>query len=243
MVNACGQKRSFQLTLLSNYDLKDIYNADDFGLLYHCLPNKTYQLKSEKWYGAWQQEILWAISYPCSSLERPRIHDASKTSSFYLVATEINETVEWEIVWRVAQRAGQEVCFGRKKSYFCDTQLPRSSHIDNLKAIKLYFLTPNTTSKTQPMDQGVIHSLNAKYRNNVVQKIIQSVEIKKTLPKISLLQRMHKLVSAWDALSMQTIVNCFWKSGLSTESQETAITEDGNPFPELQDETDDARSA
>ena len=67
--------------------------------------------------------------------------------------------------------------------------------------------------------------------------------MKKTLPKISLLQRMEKLVSAWDALSMQTIVNCFWKSGLSTKSQETAITEDGNPFPELQDEIDNARSA
>ena len=37
-------------TLLSNYDLKDIYNADEFGLFYWCLPNKTYQLKSEKCY-------------------------------------------------------------------------------------------------------------------------------------------------------------------------------------------------
>ena len=35
-------------TLLSNYELKDIYNADEFGLFYECLPNKTYQPKSEK---------------------------------------------------------------------------------------------------------------------------------------------------------------------------------------------------
>ena len=38
-------------TLLSNYDLKEIYNADEFGLFYQCLPNKSYQLKSEKCYG------------------------------------------------------------------------------------------------------------------------------------------------------------------------------------------------
>ena len=38
-------------TLLSNQDLKDIYNADEFRLFYQCLPNKTYQLKSEKCYG------------------------------------------------------------------------------------------------------------------------------------------------------------------------------------------------
>ena len=49
------------------------------------------------------------------------------------------------------------------------------------------------------------------------------------------------LVSAWDALLMQTIVNCFQKSGISTESQETAIAEDDDPFWELQDEIDDLR--
>ena len=38
-------------TRLSNYDLKDIYNANEFGIFYQCLPNKTYQLKSEKCYG------------------------------------------------------------------------------------------------------------------------------------------------------------------------------------------------
>ena len=115
-------------------------------------------------------------------------------------------------------------------------------HIDNLKAIKLYFLPPNTSSKIQPMNQGVIRSLKAKYHRNVVRKIIQSVEKKKTLPKILLLQGMQMLVSAWDALAMQTIVNCFRKSGISTESQETAIAEDDDPFRELQDEIDDLRS-
>ena len=52
---------------------------------------------------------------------------------------------------------------------------------------------------------------------------------------------MQMLVSAWDALSTQTIVNCFRKSGISTESQEIAIAEDDDPFRELQDETDDLR--
>ena len=48
---------------------------------------------------------------------------------------------------------------------------------------------------------------------------------------------MQILVSAWDALSTLTFVNCFRKSGISTESQKTAIAED-----ELQDEIDDLRS-
>ena len=36
--------------------------------------------------------------------------------------------------------------------------------IGSLKAIKLCFLSPNTTSITQPMNQGVIRSLKAQYR-------------------------------------------------------------------------------
>ena len=35
-------------TLLSQYKLEDIYNADEFGLFYQCLPNKTLHLKSDK---------------------------------------------------------------------------------------------------------------------------------------------------------------------------------------------------
>ena len=46
MVDGCWET-SFT-TLLSNFELKVIYNAADFGLIYECLPNKTSQLKSEK---------------------------------------------------------------------------------------------------------------------------------------------------------------------------------------------------
>ena len=47
MVNAWAE--TSLPTLLYNYDLKDIYNADVFGLFYQHVPNKTYQLKSERW--------------------------------------------------------------------------------------------------------------------------------------------------------------------------------------------------
>ena len=61
---------------------------------------------------------------------------------------------------------------GRNVSFVIDN-CPAHPHIDNLKAIKLYFLPPNITSKTQPMAQGVIHSLKAKYRKKVVRKSVK----------------------------------------------------------------------
>ena len=45
MVNAWSE--TSLPTLLYNYDLKDIFNADEFGLFYQCVSNKTYLLKSE----------------------------------------------------------------------------------------------------------------------------------------------------------------------------------------------------
>ena len=35
-------------TILPRYDLRDIYNADDFGLFYQQLPKKSFHLKGER---------------------------------------------------------------------------------------------------------------------------------------------------------------------------------------------------
>ena len=50
------------------------------------------------------------------------------------------------------------------------------------------------------------------------------------------------LVSPWDALSTQAMVNCFRKSGIDTKGQDIAIAENDNPFRELQDKIDNFRS-
>ena len=76
------------------------------------------------------------------------------------------------------------------------------------------------------MDPGVIRSLKAKYR----------------LEKISLLHGMQMLVSAWNALTTETIVNCFHKAGISVKEQDTAIAKEDDPFKDLQDEIDALRT-
>ena len=113
---------------------------------------------------------------------------------------------------------------------------PAHPVIDNLKAINLHYLRPNTTSKLQPMDQGVIRSLKAIYRGNIVRKYAGSLDRTKTLPIISLLSGMQMLCSTWDSIDASTIVNCFAKYGISSESQEAAGSDTDDPFKELQDE-------
>ena len=44
-------------TLLSNYDLKDIYNANEFGLFYQMYPEKSLHLKNEPCIGGKQSKV------------------------------------------------------------------------------------------------------------------------------------------------------------------------------------------
>ena len=84
----------------------------------------------------------------------------------------------------------------------------------------LVFLT-NFASPEKWSMQGICSSSpSPKFTLLPVSYVVRkSVEKKKTLSKILLLQGIKKLVSAWDVLLMQTIVNCFQNSGISTESQ------------------------
>ena len=44
-------------TILSRYPLENIFNADEFGLFYQCLPNKTLHLKGEKCSGGKHSKV------------------------------------------------------------------------------------------------------------------------------------------------------------------------------------------
>ena len=55
----------------------------------------------------------------------------------------------------------------RRKIALLIDNCPVHSSIDNLASTELIFLPPNTSSKLQPMDQGVIRSIKAHYKLNV----------------------------------------------------------------------------
>lgn len=71
---------------------------------------------------------------------------------------------------------------GRKDALIVDN-CAAHPHIEGLKAIQLVFLPPNTTSETQPMDQGVNRSLKAHYRALTVQLFIAPLTKTNLCPK------------------------------------------------------------
>ena len=237
-------------TILNNYEKKDIYNADEFGLFYQMLPKKTYHFKNEKCTGGKHSKIrltgMAAANMMGDKLPMFVIGKAAKPRCFknirQLPCMYRGQKKSWmssELFEQWVRELDRKFKLeGRKIALIIDN-CPAHPHIDGLQAIELFFLPPNTTSRLQPMDQGVIRSLKAHYRKMAAQRIIDAIDQGKTLPKISILQAMKQLVQAWDAVTAQTIVNCFAKSGF-TEQLNYDIEDD--PFSDLMSTVDELRS-
>ena len=107
---------------------------------------------------------------------------------------------------------------------------PAHCDVAGMTNVRLEYLDPNTTSKAQPMDQGVIKSLKSKYRRKIVREFIRSLDAGYGIPKISIVSAMRMLVSAWKDVSSETIQNCFRKCSISVEDQEFSISDQDDPF-------------
>ena len=95
---------------------------------------------------------------------------------------------------------------------------PAHPDVPALDWVELIFLLPNTTSITQPMNQGIIRSLKAKYRSLTVKKQIDALEKGNQLPKFSILSAMSMLTKALNSIPEITFMNCLKKS-VTSENQ------------------------
>ena len=80
------------------------------------------------------------------------------------------------------------------------------------------------------MDQGVIRSLKAFYLHSNVKLYITSIDGGRSPTKINMLEAMTLLTAAWECVSPITLVNCFRKAGISSESQARSQSDDDDPF-------------
>ena len=235
-------------TILSHYDSRDVYNADEFGLFYRAFPTKSLHLKGEKCSGGKNSKIRLtglAAANMCGEKipmfvigksQKPRCFKGIRSTPCRYrgqkkswMNSELFE--EW-----VREQDRKFMLEGRNIALVIDN-CPAHPHIENLQSTTLYFLPPNTTSSLQPMDQGVIRSLKCKYRTRIIQKYITAIDNEKQIPNISMLEAMKMLVHSWSEISETTIVNCFAKAGF----KEGMTDEEDDPFSTLKRSIDQLR--
>ena len=80
------------------------------------------------------------------------------------------------------------------------------------------------------MDQGVIRSLKTFYRHLMIKRYITSIDGGRSPTKVKMLEAMTWLNAAGEFVSPITLVNCFRKIGISSESQEGIQYDDDDAF-------------
>ena len=223
--------------ILKEYDPKNVYNADETGVFFRCLPDKTLEFKDKDCHGGKQNKeritamvcanmsstdkrpllvLGWSAKRRCFNNVKsfPTEYDANKKA---WMTSEI--FTKWVIKFnKFCQRQ-------RRKCALIVDNCPAHPKVKGLKNVTLFFLPPNTTSKTQPMDQGVIRSLKHSYRKLVIARHLRAIEKKREMEKMTVLDGMHYLQQAWNNVTETTIANCYRKAGFKT-IDDTEITDD-----------------
>lgn len=94
----------------------------------------------------------------------------------------------------------------------------------DLEYVTLFFLPPNMTTVLQPLDAGIIRSFKAHYRCNLALHYVDCVDNGQPL-KVNMRDTVCMVKRAWDAVSPQTISNCWKHVGLFSDSGEPTFTE------------------
>lgn len=86
----------------------------------------------------------------------------------------------------------------KKKIALVIDNCPAHPSIAELKSVNFVFLPPNTTSKTQSMDQGVIRNLKVQYRKLLIQRKIRAIDLNSEFSiNIHELDALRMLRRAW----------------------------------------------
>ena len=228
-------------TILSKYELKDIYNADEFGLFYQALPDNSLHYKGEHCNGGKHSKVrltglaagnatgeklpffvIGKYAKPCcfSGVKSLPCHYCSQKKSW----------IDGDLFTEWGKELDQKYAAQDRKITLIVDNCPAHPKVDGLKAIELIFLPPNTTSKTQPMDQGVIRSLKAFYCHSIIKPYITSIDGGRSPTNVNMLEVMTLLTVAWECISPIALVDCFRKAGMSSESQALSQSDDDDLF-------------
>ncbi|XP_045520537.1 tigger transposable element-derived protein 4-like [Pieris brassicae] len=224
--------------LLQHYKPRDIFNADEFGLFFKLMPDKSYVFKGETCHGGIvSKERLTVLSCANSDgseklpllvigkAKNPRCFKNVKS----LPVTYDAQSRAWMtsirfIDWlKAVDDHFQIKC--RRIILFIDN-CPAHPKSVKLKNIKLVYLPPNATSKLQPMNQGIIKVLKQGYRTRLIHRYLQEMEDPDSKRPFTVHDAILNIAAAWEAIKPETIQNCFKKAGFRNNVVDVVLKEE-----------------
>ena len=214
---------SKQLKLIKEeFQNKDIFNADETGLFWKMTPDRTLSFRGDLCKGGKRSKERVTVLVAASALgEKFPLLVIGKSKRPHCFRGVLNLPVEYDAN-RSAWMTGEKFeTWLRKVNNSMRVQDRKIAMIlDNfsghpkltLSHVKLFFLPPNTTSMTQPMDAGIIKNLKHHYRRFLIRKRLLAVD-SGTGFKLDLLQALDWLKMSWDNVTPATIKHCYQHVG------------------------------
>ena len=144
------------VTILSRYNLQDIFNTDEFGLFFQVLPNRTLELKGDKCTGGKHSKIrLTRISLASATVEKLQLLHWKKQKPEMLQECEVfimhekgtrKSWMDSEIFTEWIKQLESKVLDQNRKVAFIAHNCPVHPHVPDLTVTDLFFLPLNTTS-------------------------------------------------------------------------------------------------
>ena len=157
-------------TILSRYPLENIFNADEFGLFFQCLPNKTLHLKRKKCSSGKHSKVrLTGLAagnayvkrlqmFVIGKFVKPRFKGIKTLPCRY--CAQRKSWMSGELFEDCVHEFDRKPAVSKRQIALIIDNCTAHPHVENLKWAKLIFLPPNTSHK-QPMDQGINRALKA----------------------------------------------------------------------------------
>eukprot|EP00171_Calliarthron_tuberculosum_P001838 IDg1838t1 len=204
MLNVCRK--------LSKYLPEHVYNEDETGFVYQCLPNITYLAPDEtkkeaRGSKAMRQKERITLA-TCTNADGSHvlppfiIGKSKKPVCFALSKKEdqlekyyMSNKTAWmtgelfnyyiESIWypAVRRRTSQDVCI------LLDNCSAHGDNLPRFPGVEYIFLPPNVTSVYQPLDMGVLRALKTNARRHLLSQIMTNLESYNELYELGKLQK------------------------------------------------------
>lgn len=249
--------------LLRDYIPRDVFNADETGLFFNLLPDKTLTVKGENCHGGKLSKqrltVLLCTNADGSEKLTPLvIGKAKKPRCFKNVKSLPTDYVSNKKSWMTQslfedflRKLDKKMRLQKRKIIlFLDNC---SAHLElQLKNVRVEFLPSNSTSQLQPLDLGIIRSFKSHYRKQLVRKSLLFIDSgdlhDASTAKINVLEALNLISAAWDSVDKNCIINVFNKAGFSASNNEISpspsddnemekdCVAEGGHLPEVDDE-------
>ncbi|UYV72632.1 hypothetical protein LAZ67_10000112 [Cordylochernes scorpioides] len=220
----------------SGYDPANICNADETGLFFQIIPDRTLAHKDENCRGVkrMKQRITVLLCCKSTGTDKRRLLIIGKSTKpqcfrnfsphFYCTYTSNSKAWMTSSIFQewLLQFNKQLVSEGRRILLLLDNATSHCVPNDGLSNIKIHFLQPNMTASLQPLDSGIIKSFKAQYRKLQLQKMVELADAH--LPtELRLDYAVRYCKMAWNSVSPDSISNCWNHAGIIRFTSTAAV--------------------